>query len=447
MDFCQKAAAAQGAGEPPTTAADHDEGIAALFRCSRSRRNRPETMAKETRKTSRAEDGASANETYDVTGDSASALKQLKGDSSEDEYNRLLLSNLQNKSAKGLIQKLESWETIHQKNQRHTTAPSARKRKRNDWILTYNRALAMHASGDSKGSVEVCLEKLKPVILYDQKVPDDMLVVSCRMVFLLLEGIMEVSVGSHAGIEKVDDLVSTDSVIDWLDTLNLDKDPELKFLAALYKSRLGFTERDSSGKLLDSKIRSSRKELKQAMEIFQHKLRPSGDTASLGSASYSEENSTQQQLPMSRVLQGQNQAALSLKANAEQLKGNVKKSLILCGEAQSAVSSEDDSSYDAIHANNLSIVYETNGKRHLALHTIAKALRANPFAAGFAQDGTARPNLTIKLLYNSATCAAQAQNFLSAYECMATCVQHSAAMSQRPRCWLRLAEACIGTWS
>lgn len=396
-----------------------------------------------------AEAGASANETYDATGDSAAALKQLRGDTSEDEYNRLLLSNLKNKSAKDLIQKLQTWETKHQKNQRQTSAPSARKRKRNDWILTYNRALAMHASGDSKGSVEVCLEKLKPVILDYQQVPDGMLVISCRMVFLLLEGIMEVSVGSHAGIEKVNDFVSTDSVIDWLDTLNLDKDPELKFLAALYKSRLGFTERDSSGKLLDAKIRSSRKELKQAMEIFQHKLRPSGDTASLGSASYSEENSTQQQQQqtMSRILQGQNQAALSLKANAEQLKGNIKKSLILCGEAHTAVSSEEDSSYDAIHANNLSIVYETNGKRHLALHTIAKALRANPSAAGFAQDGTARPNLTIKLLYNSATCAAQAQNFLSAYECMATCVQHSAAMSQRPRCWLRLAEACIGTWS
>jgi tetratricopeptide (TPR) repeat protein len=406
-------------------------------------------MAKETRKMSLAEAGASANETYDATGDSAAALKQLRGDTSEDEYNRLLLSNLKNKSAKDLIQKLQTWETKHQKNQRQTSAPSARKRKRNDWILTYNRALAMHASGDSKGSVEVCLEKLKPVILDYQQVPDGMLVISCRMVFLLLEGIMEVSVGSHAGIEKVNDFVSTDSVIDWLDTLNLDKDPELKFLAALYKSRLGFTERDSSGKLLDAKIRSSRKELKQAMEIFQHKLRPSGDTASLGSASYSEENSTQQQQQqtMSRILQGQNQAALSLKANAEQLKGNIKKSLILCGEAHTAVSSEEDSSYDAIHANNLSIVYETNGKRHLALHTIAKALRANPSAAGFAQDGTARPNLTIKLLYNSATCAAQAQNFLSAYECMATCVQHSAAMSQRPRCWLRLAEACIGTWS
>jgi tetratricopeptide (TPR) repeat protein len=405
----------------------------------------PTAMAKETRKTSLEEDGTSANSTYDVTGDSASALKQLKGDSSEDEYNRLLLSNLQNKSAKDLIQKLENWESKDQKNHRQAPAPSARKRKRNDWILTYNRALAMHASGDSKGSVEVCLEKLKPVILDYQKVPDEMLVVSCRMVFLLLEGIMALSVGSHAGIEKVDDLVSTDSVINWLDTLNFDKDPELKFLAALYRSRLGFTERDSAGKLLDANIRSSRKELKQAMEIFQHKLRPSGDTVSLGSASCSEEKSTQQQLSMSRILQGQNQAALSLKANAEQLKGNVKKSLILCGEAHTAVSSEDDSSYAAIHANNLSIVFETNGKRHLALHTIAKALRANPSTAGFARDGTARPNLTIKLLYNSATCAAQAQNFLSAYECMATCVQQSAAMSQRPRCWLRLVEACIGT--
>ena len=89
-------------------------------------------------------------------------------------------------------------------------------------------------------------------------------------------------------------------------------------------------------------------------EVFQHKLRPSfgGDSGSVVSSAASEENTATnpmiqdnqnhfQTTPSgSIVLQKHNQAALSLKANLEQLKGNTKKSLILCSEALSAAKSD-----------------------------------------------------------------------------------------------------------
>ena len=398
------------------------------------------------------EEGASVKELYEDLGHTAAALKMLQTDSDrpEDEYNRLVLSNMHAKSPKELVEMFQDWESKHQQPSAPDQSPqSARKRKRNDWIMTYNRALALFSSGDAGRSSQLCLQNLKPFLEENQKVLDDYLPIACRSAFLYLECIMALSVGAHAGLDEIDGQVSSKTLIEWLETLNLDKEPQLKFLLALYKSRLDCIENDSSGKLDDAKVRSARKELKQAMEIFQHKLRPSGDTGSLGSSSYMEDSSNQhqQQTPMAPVLQAQNQAALNLKANTEQLKGNIKKSLILCSEAQAA-SLPDDTSYDAIHANNLAIVYQTNGKRHLALHTLAKALRSEEAGtAAFGSDGTARPDQMLRILYNSAICAAQAQNFVSAYECMATCIRCSAVIGNRPRCWLRAAEACLGMYS
>lgn len=219
---------------------------------------------------------------------------------------------------------------------------------------------------------------------------------------------------------------------------------------------LVMTQVDKSGKHSDPKIRSARKELKQAMDVFQHKLRPSfgaGETGSVVSSANSEENMSttaspeqyQQQPVGSVVLQRHNQSALSLKANSEQLKGNTKKSLILCSEALGAT--EIDAAYEVIHANNLAVVYETIGKRHLALHTLAKALRAKSDDTIFYPDGTARPDQGLLVVYNATICALEARNFVSAYECMAACLVRSDVFRQRPLCWLRLAEACIGVFS
>ena len=408
------------------------------------------------------EGGLAGTDLYEVLGDAEGALKSIRNNKASrmgpnDAYNQLLLSHLvtakdSHVDAGELVAKLKEWEIQQQvaSSDKRAAPPSARKRKRKDWILTYNQALALFAAGDARGSIELCLEKLNPVVTNGQRVSEDLLNVYSQMAFLFLEGVITTSVGCHEGIEQVDNQLTSSRVVEWLDTLDLDREPQLKFLLALYKSRLEFQERDGSGRLVDHKIRSARKELKQAMEIFQHKLRPSvGDSASLDS-SFSEENAqssgshAQQQAPVTRILQRQNQAALNLKANTEQLKGNIKKSLILCGEAQAAVAEEDNSSYAALHASNLANIYETNGRRHLALHMMGKALRSDPPSAPFDADGTATPDQTLRILYNASISSAQAQNYLAAYECMATCIRNSGVMSKRPRCWLRLAEACIG---
>jgi len=271
------------------------------------------------------------------------------------------------------------------------------------------------------------------------------------MGFLFLEGILANSLASHSGLRDFEGQLASALVIEWLEVQDPESDPQFKFLLALYKSRIDFAERDETGKHLDVKIRSARKELKTAMEVFQHKLRPSNSgEESLASSleadsdvqNMAANNQQQNNPPMSLVLQKQNQAALNLKANVEHLKGNAKKSLILLGEALAA--SPEDSFYDAMHANNLALVYETNNKRYLAMHTIAKALRVDLRKPNIQADGTARPDPSVLTFYNSALCSLQARKFLSAYECMNACVKHSGIFSKRPRCWLLMAEACIG---
>jgi hypothetical protein len=116
--------------------------------------------------------------------------------------------------------------------------------------------------------------------------------------------------------------------------------------------------------------------------------------------------------------------------------------LLLCSEANV---SHDDSSYESMSANNLAVIYATSRRRHLALHTAAKALRA-PRGGVFRSDGTARCDSTWAILANTAICALQGRRYEAAYECMATCVLNSTTHGERPRCWLRMAEACIGTF-
>lgn len=445
--------------------------------------------------------------------------------------------------------------------------PLKRQQIIDEWILAYNRGLVLLAKGKVEESIREAWTYLQQAISgpdlssESQQPPIDL---SCRMGFLILEGMlmlyptrMHGRTGTSIGKNNYDDgssfdLSLLDMVLSWL-TENVEKteivdtgenndqdghssilpdpkrgDPELRFLLSVYNSRVDFFERSTGDTASrDKHMRSARKELKQAMEIFQHKLRPSSsqsassgggggkvggtnnisntDSSSLASvSSYSEEVATataghsnindpntiskhtsptpltasvsstlvhqsssssavfnNSNSNLSRILQGQNQAALNLKANAEQLKGNAKKSLILCGEAQSFNSNAIDSGsscggndsstgyYDAIHQNNLGIVYETSGKSHLALHAFSKAIRStnscsNRNTTGFESDGTARPDVSLPILNNAAFCALKSRNYSAAYECYAIGLASSKSWRKRPRTWLRLSETCIG---
>jgi len=244
---------------------------------------------------------------------------------------------------------------------------------------------------------------------------------------------------------------------------------------------LALSEFDPSDRMLrvDGHVRSARKDMKMAMEIFQNKLRPAfgmslvgggtggqsiPETDSVTSSINSGEekggtstNEPHSSAPSSVVLQKLNQSALSLKAHLEQLKGNTKKSLILCSEAAAATPLDEDG-FAPLHSNNLAVVYETNNGRHLALHALAKALHAkssNDHQTGesvqlrtlsnvVCMDGTVRSDPTLSILYNAAICGLRARKYVSAYECMVTCILQSEVFRHRPGCWLRLAEACLG---
>ena len=387
--------------------------------------------------------------------------------------------------------------------------PATHKSKRNQLILAYNRALVLQSMGRLIECAAICVEHLEPFLFTisghhpNSSMDDDQVsMVVCRLGLLLLECILTLAVGK-AGLEYAVQKLSTDQhqvpsankIFEWLENDHaalLERDAPLKFLLQIFKSRAALADLDHSGKVSDTNVRSARKDMKIAMEIFQHKLRPSfgADTVSVVSSANSEELSStgnhhnnnnksaeqhqQQQQPpppSSVVLQKLNQSALCLKAHLEQLKGNTKKSLILCAEAVAATTNNhnnnrhDKGGYEALHNNNLAVVYETNNRRHLALHALTKALRAtthsndDPSSSSsssplllFHRDGTARTDPTRAILGNAAVCALRARKFVAAYECAAAML-HGANSGDttnaplHPRGWLRLAEACLGIFA
>jgi hypothetical protein len=423
------------------------------------------------------DDVLSPAEYYIAQGDSATALESLEKEykdaavGSVKNYNRILLSNIvarqkEPKDSGGgtpttgtadddsFLKDLIDFEDAYRKRK---TNLSTRKRRRNDMILAYNKGLVMFTYGNVKECLNVCMESLGSLLERQQKPAEDLAEVCSRTAFLMFECVLHLATGRRSIVEIQQNLnlPSLSEMVVWLDTFDTDRDPQLKFQLSLYKTRLELAERDHSK--FDSRVRSSRKELKSAMEIFQHKLRSAyGDSASVVSSANSEENMSAasttyqetnqphqpQQALGSIVLQRFNQSALNLKAGLETMKGNVKKSLILCSEAYSA--SVENADYESIHCNNLGLVYETNDKCHLALHVLSKALHHSTVST-FKQDGTASPSHQLAILYNSALCALRAGNHIAAYECMASCVSQSSAFDNA-ECWLRMAEACLGVY-
>lgn len=400
---------------------------------------------------------------FESTGDSSSALAAYGSSLNEEDsfsqiYNRSLLSYLATEGEDNtFIDKINTWK-LSDPSEEGEDAKAERKRKRKEYTLLFNQCLFLFVSGKQSEAAEKILSTIRPLINEGEIMPDDLLDVAARMAFLVLDCILTISERSFGGLKQIDESCRSDEIASWLESQNLEPEPQLKFLLSLYKSRLDLTGRyEADGKLNDSKLRAVKKELKNAMEIFNHKLRTTGETGSLGSlsdvqshdgsATYLRENLRERPThPPAKVgsqeglLQGHHQSALNLKAQLEQLKGNAKKSLILCAEANV---SHADPSYDSLDANNRAIVYATCFKRHLALHTAAKALQA-PKGGLFRSDGTARCDLECSVLANASICALQDRRYQSAYECMATCVQKFATHFKRPRCWLRMAEACIG---
>ena len=192
-------------------------------------------------------------------------------------------------------------------------------------------------------------------------------------------------------------------------------------------------------------------------------------------------------------LHRQNQSALYLKANLEHLKGNTKKSLKLCSEAQNCGVRQRDSTATAPfhhttsssqqsqiggdggngsrekfksneesqwssdvqyahHFNNLAIIHQVAGKLHLAMHYYSISLghiekieqNVNPMIVE--GDGIASPIPLSQILFNASICAQQLSNFSTAHECMKRCVASSPnTFGKDPFCWFHMGESCINS--
>ena len=438
---------------------------------------------------------------YEVQGDSALALstyqsllaaqqkkKKKDGVSLTQLYNRRLLSYLEsNGSDDAFLSQMEQWrDRWEEQRAQHDEGLSPRKKKAKEFTILFNDCLVQYVQGRATAASGKLLQALKPMVLQRTVLHEDLRNVVSRMAFLLLDCLLLLSEASHSGVRTIDKDLSGEAVVGWIESQDFANDPQLKFLLSLYKSRLDFAARDEEeSRLVDSKVRGVKKELKVAMELFNHKLRISGDMGSVGGSSdiHSEDGSERSGKPLlvvppsssttttttttaataattpanssssssssmganhsspqERLLQAHNQSALNLKAHLEQLKGNTKKSLVLCTEARTSL---QDPAYDRVDANNLAIVYATCRKKYMALHTAGKALKA-PGSGLFQSDGRACPDTSLAVAHNSGLYALQAKHYSAAYESFANCVKHSTVFRKRPRCWLRMAEACLG---
>ena len=388
----------------------------------------------------------SSYDLYTLQGDAAGATELLELDTASSFYNQCILQQLQKKesSTDEFLEKLSTLEASTKAN--YPDWVPAKKVRRNELICAYNRALIFYAKGDIQQAVSICVKELGDL---EQPAPDE--IVGSRLAFLLLECIMTRTAGRHAGIDRALKALNVsytiEQIIEYLEKV-VTVDPQLKFLLPVFKSRLA-VEVLSNGKHVDSQIRSARKDLKTAMEVFQHKLRvePANSTTTADSSDETLLSQQQQQPPSSVVLQKMNQAALGLKAHLEQLKGNTKKSLILCSEAVSAVVGEQNA---AVHSNNLGCLYETNDRRQLALYALSKSLRELKAATStedgcccLTADGTAVPDYSVAVLHNVGICALRACNHEAAYDCLAASLGDP-IFRERATTWLRLAEACMG---
>ena len=319
----------------------------------------------------------------------------------------------------------------------------------------------------------------------------------------------------------------------------LPTEDELNFRTSVYRSRILLAKQstrndpDATSTNVDRMTRMARKELKGAMETYNHKLVPkasggggggggaggsgkdghsvaAGSVGSGGDASGGPLDSSVHGLDdvdgtgsgatgtgagavhsanphVQHRLDAQNQYALSLKAHLECLKDNGKKAVKLTAEARhagerrrmrpgSAAAGDAGTGDEAIggggagdvptgenadaiaiddahHLNNLALLHQTEGKNHAALHYYSRALNSlegiSPPSTGttisFESDGTALPNPLPSILHNAAICAFAVRNYVTSYECMARAVRlDPASYGSRARCYLRMAEACLG---
>lgn len=360
-------------------------------------------------------------------------------------------------------------------------------------IVSHNLALNYLVKNQPENGIRLLLPLFEAFADNNEERLDDM---KCKICFLLIDCILSLFQTNRV-----------EEVLEWLDQFisknyseGMETITEMKFRFHCYKARYLFIESNSTNlNDLDRLTRIARKELKNAMEIYHNELaskvidrdkqstiKTDGQdgTASvqdsvadtIGSAP-NDPNRDVITLTHSTMLNGGvlndtrsptesrpsdalNRHALYLKADLEILKGNTKKSLKLCSEAEIHIDkqNEDDVTEDSslylqavLHNNNIAVVHQAAGHIYLAMHYYSHAIefmeKANSKAQdiSFESDGTIKQIPVAQIFHNAAVCAQHVHNFTSAYECMTRCIEASPdVFAQIPSTWLLLGESCIG---
>ena len=384
-------------------------------------------------------------------------------------------------------------------------------------VLSYNLALHSFFSREFEATEKI----IYPIFQIIQNNKGDLKNIrhgdiKCKIAFLTVDCMLEVydvelvneilSWVENYMIARSESTINDTNGVDCHASFNEESESELKFRLYCYRARYLFVSAQRDRTTYDVNTKKARKELKNAMEIYNHKLsgkKSNADSVGDGTGSVQESVAVSvnsgtgtgngngisddrhrpnnnnvtvisngignghdmdiiddNRSPFERKTSDvQYQHALYLKARLEYLKGNMKKSLKLCSEAQNTVDRNPGNEMSSIHHamfnSNVAIVHQTSGQLFLAMHYFAHAIEHIENALNESEcikenninvnsDGTIKQMSVKHVLYNAATCAQECGNYTASIECMFRYLDMTKDAATHPFPWFHLAESCIG---
>ncbi|KAG1701530.1 hypothetical protein DVH05_010831 [Phytophthora capsici] len=204
---------------------------------------------------------------------------------------------------------------------------------------------------------------------------------------------------------------------------------EFRFRLHLYRAKF---------MLLQSNLKTAKKEVKSALEIFQKEIKTydRGDAVSTLSSLGMESEKTSSAIGHP-CLAVQNSTALFLKANLEYLKKNYKKCIkLLASCTQEAVS-------ESVLLNNMGCIHYQMGQRKAAQSYFARALQAT-IKANKMDAVVIASSSHHEIMYNNGLHLLLQGDFALAFRCFH---ESSRLFFNRPKLWLRLGECCTAAFA
>lgn len=204
---------------------------------------------------------------------------------------------------------------------------------------------------------------------------------------------------------------------------------EFRFRLHLYRAKF---------MLLQCKLKTAKKEVKSALEIFQKEIKPydRGDSTASSSVLSMESEKTSSTIGHP-CLAVQNSTALFLKANLEYLKRNYTKCIkLLASCTQEAVS-------ESVLLNNMGCIHYQMGHRKAAQSYFARALQAT-MKANKMDAIVIVSSCHHEIMYNNGLHLLLQGDYALAFRCFH---ESSRLFFNRPKLWLRLGECCTAAFA